>query len=208
MRFLVVFIIGFLSSFYLSQVALSLLKLKIHSLIGLFVIISGVVCAFLGFSNAPLIATFLIATGLGMIIHHLLSQNYVFSERLEHDFVQKHETLVERFLEILPGALVWIALTSPIWLSLTLPFAVAYLIIVADVYWLFSSLKYTVTIFIGYNRMEKAKKIDWLERLKTDFPEEWDNYYHLVVIPTYKETLEILTPAFEAVINSKYPAKN
>lgn len=206
MRFLVVFLIGFVASFYLSQFTLSQFKLRLHNFIGLVVVILGIVVAIFNLTaNSSLTSTFLIAIGLGMIIHHFLSQNYFFSEKLEHGFVKKHEPLVERLLEILPGALVWIALTSPVWLSLTLPFAVAYLIILADVYWLFSSLKYTATIFIGYHRMEQAKKVDWLGRLKQDFSDEWDKYYHLVVLPTANESLEVLAPAFNAIADSEYP---
>ncbi len=206
MRFLGVFIVGFLSSFYLSQLTLSQLKLHLHSSIGLIISTTGIVFVIVNpVTNASLLGTFLISTGLGIILHHLLSQNYVFSEKLEQDFVQKHETLVERALEIFPGALIWLALTSPIWLSFTLPFAVAYLIIIADVYWLFSAFRYTITIFIGYHKMEQAKKVNWLEKVNEDFPDEWTDFYHLIVIPTYKETIAVLGPAFEAVINSKYP---
>lgn len=206
MRFLLALIIGLVSCFYLAQFLHSKFRLHLHSFFGLALVITGFVLAVTQKSPDGLIlGTFFIGSGIGTILHHLLSQNYVFSEKLEKDFVQKHDTLVERFLEILPGALIWTALTSPIWLSLTLPFAVAYLIILADIYWLFSSLKYAVTIFIGYHKMEQAKKIDWFLKLKSDFPDEWGKYYHLIVLPTYKEPIEVLSPAFDAIVHSGYP---
>ena len=52
-----------------------------------------------------------------------------------------------------------------------------------------------------------ARTQNWLDNLKKDFPTEWEEYYHLVLMPTYKEPLEVLTPAYDAVVNSAYPHK-
>lgn len=209
MRFLLTLLIGLLSFFYLSAALRQLFKQRVHSIFGLFLILIGIISSFLGDSylTSPLnilAAFFLIGGGLGIISYHLLSESYILSERLEKNFILKHENFFERFLEILPGALTWLALTSPIWLSFTLPFAVAYLIIIADIYWLFNSVKIAILIYIGYRKVEFVKKQNWPEMLKHDFPKEWENYYHLIVLPTYKEPLEVLAPAFEAIINSKY----
>ena len=151
------------------------------------------------------IGFFIMGTGLGTITHHLLSESYVLSERLEKDFASRHETKIERFLEILPGALTWLALTSPIWLSFTLPFAVAYIIIIADVYWLFNSFKIATLIFIGYRRCISVNKQDWLRRLSEDFPDEWGDYYHLLVVPNSTEGLDVLGPSFSSIANGEYP---
>lgn len=182
----------------------------ISSFIGIATIILGFVIGFFGkkFIYPPLdllTGLFVIGAGIGLTLHHLLSMRYIISEEFELKLYRKHETLIERLLEILPGALTWTALTAPFWLSLTLPFAVAYLIIAADVYWLYSSLRVAVLIFVGYRKLAWAKSQPWLEKLKTDFPQDWENYYHLLVLPTYKESIEILAPAFDAIANSNYP---
>ncbi|MBI2017963.1 hypothetical protein HYS92_02845 [Candidatus Daviesbacteria bacterium] len=209
MRFLLVFLIGLLSFFYLSALLKQVVKIKVYSLVGLLFILAGIILGVwgggLGYPVNVLAGFFLIGAGAGIAAHHLLAERYLFSEKLERDFIQKHDTKVERFLEILPGALTWVALTSPVWLSFTLPFAVAYLIIVADIYWLFNSLKIATLIFIGYKKMAWAKKQDWLANLKTDFKDSFNNYYHLIMVPTYKEGLEILGPTFQGILNSKYP---
>lgn len=152
-----------------------------------------------------LLGMFILGAGCGLIIHHLLSKRYIIAEKFEHNLIKKHETLFERSLEILPGALTWTALTSPFWLSFTLPFAVAYLIILADVYWLTSALRIAILILFGHHQMERAKNEDWLKKLQQDFPHQWQQYYHLILLPTYKEPLEVLAPAYNAVINSTYP---
>ncbi len=210
MRLILMFVIGLLSFFYLSMIFQTIIKKIRYSIIGLiFIIIS----MFLGFSGNLifyggvniLLALFLAGAGVGLLFHHLLSQKFILFKDLETKFVLKHENGFERFLEILPGSMTWIALTSPIWLSFTLPYAVAYLILIADVYWLFHALKIGAFIIIGYKKMEFAKKQDWLNKLNTDYPLEWKKYYHLILIPTYKEALYILQPTYNALINSNYP---
>ena len=210
MRLILMFSIGLLSFFYLSTIFQTLIRKIRYSFLGLILIIIGTILGFSGnlFFNGSvniLLGFFLIGGGLGLIFHHLLSQRFILFKDFEKEFVLKHENGFERFLEILPGAMTWIALTSPIWLSFTLPYALAYLILIADAYWLLNALKIGALIIIGYKKMEKAKGINWLNLLQQDYPNKWDKYYQLILIPTYKEALYILKPTFTAIINSHYP---
>ncbi|MBI2019597.1 glycosyltransferase family 2 protein [Candidatus Daviesbacteria bacterium] len=210
MRILLVFFIGFLSFFYFAEILNRITKVKHYSFFGALLALTGL---FVGFFGQPtlgsginvLAAFFLIGTGLGLITHHLLSQRFVFFQSSERQFALKHAGKLERLLEILPGSLTWLALTSPIWLSFTLPYAVAYLILIADVYWLLTALRIAVLILIGYKKMEWAKKQDWQTLLSEKFPNAQDKYYQLILVPTYKEALYILQPTLDAIINSKYP---
>ncbi len=218
MRFVLIFALGAFLSFYMISLLIRVFRRTNHqgnshlhhSLIGFILFFAALMILIFGrpFIGDPahiLLGTFLLGSGIGVIVHHLLFNGFIVSEQIEKDFVRRNDTKIERFLEILPGALTWLALTSPIWLSFTIPFAVAYLILLADIYWMFSAFKIAVLIYLGYSRMEKAKKEDWLARLKKDFPDQWDKYYHLILIPTYKEGVEILAPTYEAIANSKCP---
>lgn len=210
MRIILVFFVGFLSFFYLSAILERLIKNLRYSWIGIILAILGLIIGFFGQSilsgGVNVLTSFLlIGAGLGLIIHHLLSQRFILFDKIEREFVSKHESKFERILEILPGGLTWIALTSPIWLSFTLPYAVAYLILIADVYWLLSALRIAVLILIGYKKMDYAQKQNWLNLLNKDFPTASNKFYHLILIPTYKEALYILTPTFNAILNSDYP---
>ncbi|MFH0937643.1 MAG: glycosyltransferase family 2 protein [Candidatus Daviesbacteria bacterium] len=219
MRILVSLVLGLISAFFLTEMVVrAWRKLPLtpkfpylhHSSVGVLVLLVAILTFFIGpslvgNSNSAILSTLLIGSGLGIIIHHVLSESFFFSKTHEHAFLSKHSIFVERVLEIIPGALTWLALTSPIWLSFTLPFAVAYIILLADIYWLFSACRIAVLIYVAYKKFNYAKKQDWLARLKTNFPGEWENYYHVLVIPTYKESLEVLKPAFDAIVSSNYP---
>lgn len=222
MRILVILVLSFMTSFYLSEFTRRLWKISFnrqkslfpfpHSALGFFTVFVGILTlllgeALLGSANQVLLATFFIGTGLGIIAHHILAASFILSKRAEYDFVRSHDSGVQRALEILPGALTWLALTSPIWLSFTLPFAVAYLILLADIYWLVSALRIAALIYIGYNKMRWAEKQPWQHLLEKDYPGQWDKYYQFVLLPTYKESLEILEPTFNAIANSSYPHK-
>ena len=210
MRILLTLFIGFLFFFYFAEIFRRLIKGIRYSIVGIIFTALGFLVGFFGQAllddgKNVLVAFFMIGSGVGLIFHHLLSERFIFFERLEQEFVLKHENAFERILEILPGSLTWIALTSPIWLSFTLPYAVAYLILIADVYWLFTALRIGVLIMIGYKKMQTAKEKAWLKLLQNDFPNDWGRYYHLILIPTYKEALYILGPTFNAIISSHYP---
>ena len=210
MRILLVFFIGFLSFFYFAEIFKRITEGVRYSFIGLIFALTGLAVGFLGQSALNgalnvLVAFSLVGAGLGLIIHHLLSQRFLFFEDKEKEFVLKHESGFERFLEILPGGLTWLALTSPIWLSFTLPYAVAYLILIADVYWLLTAFRIAVLILIGYKKMTWTKSQNWQKLLQKDFPKEAKDYYQLILIPTYKEALYILKPTFDAIVNCSYP---
>ena len=210
MRILLVFFIGFLSFFYISAVLERLIRDIRYSVLGIIFAIAGLFIGFFGQSMLPggvnvLVSLTLLGAGLGLITHHLLSQRFILFKKSERLFVLKHESAFERLLEILPGTITWLALSSPIWLSFTLPYAVAYLILIADVYWLLTALKIGVLILIGYRKMKYARNQNWLKLLKIDFPKDSKKFYHLVLIPTYKEALYILTPTINAIISSDYP---
>ncbi|OGE18614.1 hypothetical protein A3J19_03040 [Candidatus Daviesbacteria bacterium RIFCSPLOWO2_02_FULL_41_8] len=212
MRILLFLFIGFISFFYFGEVLKRIARGIRYSFFGIVLALAGF---FFGFFGQPflggglnvLIAFFLVGAGLGLIVHHLLTQRFFFFEKPEKDFVLRHENGFERFLEILPGSLTWLALTSPIWLSFSLPYAVAYLILIADVYWLLTAFRIAILILIGYKKMELAKKENWLKLLQKDFPQSCEKYYQLILVPTYKEALYILKPTFEAIINGSYPRK-
>ena len=49
-------------------------------------------------------------------------------------------------------------------------------------------------------------KKDWLKELKkVEEAKNWKDIYHVIILPTYKETKEIIEESIETLIKSDYP---
>lgn len=66
-----------------------------------------------------------------------------------------------RIFEIVPGFVTWMVLLSPIILSAFAPEWAAYFIIAFDLMWLLKSIRMSTSLVRGYNRLHRARKIDW-----------------------------------------------
>ncbi len=71
----------------------------------------------------------------------------------------------KRLFEILPGAITWVFLLSPIILSIFEPIVVAYFIIAFDLVWLVKSLRLSFYLILGYTRLRHAQQVNWQDRL-------------------------------------------
>lgn len=116
---------------------------------------------------------------------------------------KKNEKNLYRFLEILPGALSWFTILSSIILSFLKPSVIAIFIICFDVYWLIRVCYLAFYLISSYKKLKNNIYTDWLA-LCQKLP-KFKKIYHLVIIPTYKEEIEILKPTFEALAISRYP---
>lgn len=137
-----------------------------------------------------------------------------------------------RFLEIIPGATVWMALLLPFVLSIFSPAAVATFILLFDFYWLSKTIIMTYHLIAAYLRMKKDLKVNWLvksEGLKLDGTplraysaeatsaakagqgfagqaiKNFRDLYQAVILATYKEDLDILMPSIQSIVDSQYP---
>lgn len=121
-----------------------------------------------------------------------------------------------RFYEILPGAMVWVTFVLIIILSLAKPIWAIILIIAFDFYWLIRVLYMLIWLLLSWKKYRRDVKIDWFEKLKQLKSEEcpnqlksknWQDYYHLIILPTLREPFEIIDNAFNALINAQYDSK-
>lgn len=112
-----------------------------------------------------------------------------------------------RILEIFPGFLVWLTFILAIVFSFWKPIIAIYFIIIFDLYWLFRVIYLTIHLLFAWRRYKRAQKIDWWERVKNFPGKNWQDYYHLIFFPTYKEPYEIIKRAFDHLVNSRYEHK-
>ncbi|MDO8513903.1 MAG: glycosyltransferase family 2 protein [bacterium] len=111
----------------------------------------------------------------------------------------------QRLLEIFPGLLTWSTFILPVILSFIWPMVVSVFILFYAIYWLLKTFILSVHLIIGYTRFKKDVKIDWAKKCEADFPDVWQNYFHMAVIATYKEELPTLQETFNALAKSNYP---
>jgi cellulose synthase/poly-beta-1,6-N-acetylglucosamine synthase-like glycosyltransferase len=113
------------------------------------------------------------------------------------------ERLIRRLLEILPGFVSWNLILFPVWGAFVAPMAVAYFVILFDIFWFYKSSTLAFFAILSHLRIEASKKMDWLGELKF-FP-DWKNAHHLVIICTYKEPLHILERTLQSLLNQTLP---
>jgi cellulose synthase/poly-beta-1,6-N-acetylglucosamine synthase-like glycosyltransferase len=112
-----------------------------------------------------------------------------------------------RFLEVLPAGLSLVTLISAVLLSWLAPVVIAFFIIGFDIYWLLRVIYFSFNQLIAYGKMKKNLKVDWETKLD-GLGKDWKDIYHLIVLPTYQETYEVLKESFESLKEVKYPREN
>lgn len=120
------------------------------------------------------------------------------------------ERLIYRIFEIFPGVASWLTILLCFFLSIFKPFWAAIFIMVFVIYWLFRVIYFSFLLRASYKEMEENEKIDWIEKLNqlerySLAVEDWREIYHLVIFPTYKESLEIVRDTFTSLLESDYP---
>jgi hypothetical protein len=125
-----------------------------------------------------------------------------------------------RYLEILPGALSWLTLLVLIILSGLEPVWVAVFLILFDIYWLLQVLYLAIHLLSSYRKLQVGSDTDWVaacQALPTrdftvwhgsearHFKANWQDFYQLIILPTYNESLALVTATVAAIAADPYP---
>jgi len=132
------------------------------------------------------------------------SEKYYLDVSRASDLKDKKERVLFRFFEILPGFLSWSFLFLIVFFSWFRPVWVAVFAIIFSVFWFFRTIYFSFCLWVGYKKMKIQEKIDWQGELRRLPPGKWENIYHLVVIPMYKEPLEIVRDSFKCLEKTDY----
>ncbi|MGB9637293.1 MAG: glycosyltransferase [Microgenomates group bacterium] len=117
--------------------------------------------------------------------------------------MSKKDYLIKRFLEILPGFVSWNLILFPVWGAFVSPIAVAYFVLLFDIFWFYKSMTFAFFAVVSHLRIEASKKMDWLGELKF-FP-DWQKVHHLIIVCTYKEPLHILERTLKSILDQTMP---
>ncbi len=147
-------------------------------------------------------------TLFGVVIY--FSIGYYFYEMHNSHLSKK---VFYRMLEIIPGALAWLTLINVVLIAWRAPITASFFIIAFDLYWLLKTVFFSLHITASYRQMRENLKIDWMARLRqltTHNPQlttikGWQDLYHLVILPAYREPYEVLKASLEAIKNSSWP---
>lgn len=112
----------------------------------------------------------------------------------ERAHVTTWDRLLQRALEIAPFALAFTLISSLVWGSFLLPVPLVVMLLGFDVYWAWRSLNTGVHVLKGFRLMKEATGVDWHARYSAEAAHRpdaiaWDNVRHIVLIPTYKESV-------------------
>ncbi len=121
------------------------------------------------------------------------------------DISDRKERLVYRFLEMVPGLISLGTLAGVFIFSWWQPVVVSVFIILFCFYYLLKILFLAAHQVASYFRFRESLKTDWLARVKKI--KRWKEIYHLIVLPTYKESIEVIEESLEALLNSYYPTE-
>lgn len=108
-----------------------------------------------------------------------------------------------RILEILPGALVWLTFIFAIGLSLYNPIYGVYFVIIFDTYFVLRITYMLIWLIISWYKYRKAMRTDWWDFLRHNH-KTWQDYYHIIFLPTAGEPFEVVDATFENLVRSKY----
>ncbi len=115
----------------------------------------------------------------------------------------------ERSLDGIPGCMAWVALLFSIASAIAFPRA---LLLVAALLGFYSAVRFLfagIANVMGLRKIKAWEATDWRERYRQEAGEnalEWDDIHHIIIIPNYKEPIEILTRTLDNLA-AQYQAK-
>ncbi|MCX6740079.1 MAG: glycosyltransferase family 2 protein [Candidatus Parcubacteria bacterium] len=110
-----------------------------------------------------------------------------------------------RRLEYIPGLMIWATFIISISLSFIQPMWVIYFIILFSLYWvlrIFYFIFYSIYSAYVFN---KAIKVEW--KSKREALPNWQEYFHLFILPTYSEPYEVLETSLKGILECGYPSE-
>jgi len=141
-----------------------------------------------------------------------MKKDFYLSVGRASEITGKKERRFYRFLEIFSGFLSWLTIFLVILFSWLLPFWIAIFIIAFDVYWLFKTIFLSLHMRSAFKKMKVNLRKNWLKELdeivvgsEVLTKVKWQDIYHLVILPMYKEPLEVARSSFLSLTKINYP---
>lgn len=108
-----------------------------------------------------------------------------------------------RAAEFIPGVLTWATFLFAILLSFFQPLWVIYFIIVFSLYWVFRVGYFIFYISLAWRAYRRSQATPWQAQVEQQ--PNWRRIHHLVFLPTYNESLEVLRATCRSLCTTTYP---
>ncbi len=115
-----------------------------------------------------------------------------------------NDYLLYRALEILPGFLAWGTLISLFYFSAYHPVFSAYFIIAFSVYWILKTTYLSVHLRHNWMRLKHNMSLDWKKMLAHM---KYEHIRHLVLLPYYNESYEVIEKSIQSLLDAHYDPK-
>lgn len=111
------------------------------------------------------------------------------------------DKFIYRILEMIPGIITWGTLILVVLLSVYAPFWAAIFIIIFDLYWLLKTIHLGFHNYYNWRRIKHNLKADWQKMLENF---KYEHFYHLVILPYYKEGKEVVEATLKSLVGARY----
>ncbi len=114
---------------------------------------------------------------------------------------------LQRGLEVLPLVTALLLISFLVWGALLLPLPLTVLLVGFDCYWVWRSYNTAFHCIKGYLLLRRDAKVDWRDRYEQAEARgeaylRWEDVRHLVIIPTYKESVAKLAATLSKLAES------
>ena len=110
-----------------------------------------------------------------------------------------------RLLEVIPPLTAVFMISMPFWGAIFFPLQLSYFIIFFNMYWLYKSANLAICAFSASRKIKEAEKIDWFAKAKI-LP-SFNKIAHVVIIPSYQETLSKIKETIDSIADQTFPVK-
>ena len=129
------------------------------------------------------------------------------------DLTNQKDYHLYRTLEIMPGFLAWLTIFLVVILSFFTPVFMAIFIIAFDIYWLIKTVYLSLHLRVSYNKLKQNLTVNWIDKLnklqtvgyRLQGLKSWQDIYHLIFLPIYKEDYAIIASTIEGLLKTNYP---
>ncbi|MDP3900683.1 MAG: glycosyltransferase family 2 protein [bacterium] len=119
--------------------------------------------------------------------------------------LQGRDHFLYRVLEILPAFLSWGTLIILIIMSWQKPVWVSFFIIAFDIYWLLLVIFLGLHLIAAYIKLKKNIRIDWKKKCAEQ--KNWQDIYHIIILPVLYENEGIVRTALQSLIDDGFPPR-